>query len=98
MPTALVFNPGSNSLKFEVIQCETGQHVASRAKKLASAALDSIGKQPKLSVYKGREVISEENTDAENMGRTVGAVLAWLGKDKAINEAVLAERIVHPNE
>ncbi len=50
MLTALVFNPGSNSLKFEVIECQMGQAIASEAKKLASAGLDDIGKTPKLSV------------------------------------------------
>jgi acetate kinase len=96
MLTALIFNPGSNSLKFEVIQCEAGQHVASEAKKLASAALDGIGKQPKLLFYNGREVISEENSEARDMREAVSAALAWLRKGKLLERlAFIGIRVVH---
>ena len=72
MFTALVFNPGSNSLKFELIEGDFVQKIASKANKLASATLDDIGKEPKLSVYQGRKISSEESSKAQNMREAVG--------------------------
>jgi acetate kinase len=83
MAIALVFNPGSNSLKFELLELEPGQRVASDAKKIASAAVDDIGKQPKLSVYNGREVTQQEVCEATDMPAAVRVAIAWLGKDRA---------------
>ena len=78
MFTALVFNPGSNSLKFELIECDPAQQIASQAKKLASATLDDIGKQPKLSVNHDREVVSKEDAQAKDMAEAVTAALEFL--------------------
>ena len=82
MAIALVFNPGSNSLKFELIELADDQRVASQAKKLASAALDGIGKETKLSVYDGRNVVSEQDAEAKDMTAGVGAALGWLKEQK----------------
>ena len=83
MATALVFNPGSNSLKFELIDCAVGQSVASLGKKLASASLDRVGKQAKLSMMQGREVAFEESVEAHSMGEAVCVALSWLrGQEK----------------
>lgn len=100
MPTALVFNPGSNSLKFEVIQCEGGQQIASHAKKLASASVDDIGKQTKLLVYHGREVVSADAKQVRDMREAVAAALAWLQRDDALRRvlehlAFIGIRVVH---
>ena len=100
MSIALVFNPGSNSLKFEVIECEATQEVASQAKKLASAALDGIGRQAKLLVYQGRELVSQESSCATNTIQAVTAALDWLRRDRAMRQALqgltfVAVRVVH---
>ena len=104
MSIALVFNPGSNSLKFELIETVDGQKVASEAKKVASAALDGIGKRTKLSVYDvsgtGRDVASEEDTDGKDMGAAVLAALKWLRGQKQLAKTVSAiefigVRVVH---
>jgi len=97
---ALVFNPASNSLKFELIELAEGQRVASQATKLASAALDGIGEQTKLSVYKGREVISEQGADARDMVAAVRAALGWLHGRKELNGKfgqlkLVGVRVVH---
>ena len=100
MLTALVFNPGSNSLKFEVIECERRQQIASDACKLASAALDGIGKQPKLSVSQGPKSVSDEDVQARDMHEAVTAAIAWLRRDDALRNALerlafVAIRVVH---
>lgn len=78
MAVALVFNPGSNSLKFEAVEVDPHQKLASAATKLASAAIDDIGKGGKLSVYKGREVVTSEPADAPDMAAAASAALRWL--------------------
>ncbi len=100
MALALVFNPGSNSLKFELIEFSDDQQIASEAVKLASAALDGIGNQTKLSAYEGRTVIAEQNTEAPDMTAAVRVALTWLqnqqevaGKLKEIN--FVGVRVVH---
>lgn len=100
MALALVFNPGSNSLKFELIETMPAQKIASQAQKLASAAIDNIGKQPKLSVYKGRETVGEQDTDAADMAEAVRAALRWLHgqpdpKDALGSLDLIGVRVVH---
>ena len=100
MAVALVFNPGSNSLKFELVELQAGQAVASQATKLTSAALDDIGKKSKLSVYEGREVTSEQELEAKDMTSAVHAALDWLRQQKDLGEKLrqadfTGVRVVH---
>lgn len=100
MPIALVFNPGSNSLKFEVIQCEPSQEVASQAKKLASAVLDGIGKHTKLLVYQEGKIVSQESSPVGDMSQAVSAALEWMHGDDALRQVLqhltlIAIRVVH---
>ncbi len=100
MALALVFNPGSNSLKFELIELQVGQLVASEAKKLTSASLDDIGKETKLSVFNGREKMGEEDADAKDMTAATRAALEWLRKQDDLKDALDAltfagVRVVH---
>ncbi len=100
MPTALVFNPGSNSLKFELIELLPGQKIASDAHMLASAVLDGIGKDTELLIYKGRQVVGSQNCAAPDMAAAVSTALGWLrGQDElksAIDSlAFSAVRVVH---
>ncbi len=78
MATALVFNPGSNSLKFELIELAPRQRIASQARMLASAVLDGIGKGTELLVYHGREITSRQPCEAVDMGAAVTQALQWL--------------------
>ena len=77
MPTALVFNPGSNSLKLEMIEYRIDQRTASAGRKLLSVAVDSVGKNPRLLVFDGREVASEEDIEASSMQEAVSAALEY---------------------
>ena len=109
MTTALVFNPGSNSLKFELIELAPTQHFASEARKLASASLDNIGKQQtRLSVYHGRETASQHDAEAHDaeardMTAAATAALAWLRQQQdlaaTLDHLTLAGvRVVHGGE
>ena len=103
MAVALVFNPGSNSLKFELVELQSKQRAASDAVKIASAAIDDIGKQPQLSVYDGRNVISHESCEAADMPTSVRAAIAWLRKDEKASKKVAeltfcGVRVVHGGE
>ena len=100
MTTALVFNPGSNSLKFDFVELAADQRIASQATKLASAALDNIGGATTLSVYNERAVISEEKADARDMTAAVHAALGWLRSQPALQArleqvTLLGVRVVH---
>lgn len=78
MVTALAFNPGSHSLKFELLQMKPDQTLASQATKVASAAVDSIADRPKLLVFNGRTVGSEHEVEAADMASAVRLALQWL--------------------
>jgi acetate kinase len=96
----MAFNPGSNSLKFELVEIAEKQSVASQGKKLASASIDNIGKNAKLSTYDGRNVISEREVEAANMGAGVRVALDWLHEQTALGDAMqnltlLGIRVVH---
>ncbi len=75
MAVALALNPGSNSLKFDLVELDGGTEVAAEATKLASATLDDIGKKSKLLVYDGRNVTSEHDVEANDMKRAVSVAL-----------------------
>ena len=101
MAIALVFNPGSNSLKFELIELLDGQVVASLATKLVSGSLDDIGKkEPKLSLRKGSEPAASKSVDAGDMAAAVRAGLDSLREQEDLAERLerldfVAVRVVH---
>lgn len=100
MARALVFNPGSNSLKFELIEIAPGQHIASEAVKLASAGIDDIGKRPALSVYQGPNLARKEPSDAPDMPAAATAALRWLRSQPELAPhldglAFVGVRVVH---
>jgi acetate kinase len=49
---ALVLNPGGNSLKVEIVECNERQAAFEGIERL-SAAIEGIGSEPKLSGYHG---------------------------------------------
>ena len=100
MAYALAFNPGSNSLKFELVEVRQGASRASELLKLASASIDDIGKKPKLTVYEGRKAAEQHEVEAGDMQAAVRAVMDWLRGDRrhaaALGEmAFAAVRVVH---
>lgn len=100
MPFALALNPGSNSLKFELV--ELGERVGSAAdlSQRASASIDDIGKQPHLSVFDGRTLRGKQACSAANMGEAVRAALTFLRADEHLAQglrelAFAVVRVVH---
>lgn len=100
MAYALALNPGSNSLKFELVEIRPEAAAASELPMLASATLDDIGKEPKLSVFEGRKVVAREACEAADMQAAVGAAVRWLREQEGLRAAVrelafVAVRVVH---
>ena len=75
---ALVFNPGSNSLKAGIVCCQSGQQTALDGTKLVEVILEGIGKQAKLSVYRGKKIAHSEPVDAPDFEGAGTAILRWL--------------------
>lgn len=101
MPNALVFNPGSHSLKFELIETLPGQKFASQGVKLASAMIEGIGEAAKLQVFRGYDVIGEESCEAADMAHGARVALRWLRSQQLETRPLLdqvefvAVRVVH---
>ena len=74
----LVMNPGGNSLKVEVVSCSPTQQFASQGKKLVSVFLEGIGKEPSLSVLRGKETTHTEPMQAKDYGEAATSIFSWL--------------------
>jgi acetate kinase len=104
MPVALAFNPGSASLKFDLIELAPGQTIASEGRKLLSASIEGIGKDPKLLVFEGRKIAHEESCDSSDMKTGASFALDWLrtrslGQKGTLDNLLLAGvRVVHGGE
>ncbi len=95
MPAALVLNPGSNSLKFEVVDLEPRQSSAFEGKARVSAMLDDIGKGAKLRMEgEGGE---GEPRDAADMAEATRVALGWLRENGHLPDdlAFAGVRVVH---
>ncbi len=76
----LVFNPGGNSLKAEIVQVKPGQTHAYGGNYLASVSIEGIGNQPELLRYQGKEVVAREPVDAADYKAAAQALLNWFGR------------------
>lgn len=74
----LVFNPGGNSLKAELIVCEPHQQHAYEGTKLVSVIIEGIGKDPKLSKYQGRKIVAAEPVAASDFAQAAESFFRWL--------------------
>ncbi len=100
MKRALVFNPGSNSLKFELVECAEGQAVAGDATKLVSATLEDFGKDARFTASRGHEVEKSERCEVGDMKAATGFAVKWLREQGAVGDALndlslLGVRVVH---
>lgn len=96
----LVFNPGGNSLKIEVIACGLDQRYAFEAGKLISVSIEGIGKEPKLSRLEGKKSIQSESIEAEDYASATERFLKWyeaIGNDLPNLTQIdrIAVRVVH---
>jgi acetate kinase len=72
----LVFNPGSSSLKFEVIAAEEPAPHLVRGRKLLSGVIEPIGGPAKLFYFDGRKAVPQEDVPAPDHGRAAELVLS----------------------
>lgn len=72
----LVVNPGGNSLKVEIVACEPSQRHPWDGKKLASVAIEGIGKSARLMVYEGKKVQRTERIRAADLAQAVDSLVA----------------------
>lgn len=105
--TCLIFNPGSASLKFELIETgpglpsTTGQAIASDGHKLLSASIEGIGKEASLLVFHGREIARRESCEIPDISVAAAAALEWLRRNRAADHPALENltfagvRVVH---
>jgi acetate kinase len=94
----LVMNPGGNSLKVELVSCSPAQQFAFEGSKLLSVTVEGIGKDPRLSVLQGKEVIHSEAMEAKDYGAAAANILSWLEKEKHIGGSdieCVGLRVVH---
>ena len=75
MPIVLAFNPGSNSLKFDIVEVSAAQRYASEGKKLLSGVIDDIGKRTELKLTQGGKTVASEAVDARDFSGATERVL-----------------------
>lgn len=74
----LVLNPGGNSLKAEIVECNPSQRHAFDGKKLISVGIEGIGKGPTLSKYHGKKIVHTEPIVASDYGQAAESLFSWL--------------------
>jgi acetate kinase len=90
----LVFNPGSNSLKFEVVIAEP--HVL-RGEKLISGVVEPIGGPAGLFLFDQRKSVPQSAVSAPDHRRAAEAALDWIDA-RGTSVDVAAHRVVHGGE
>lgn len=78
MSLVLSLNPGSASLKFELIGVQAAQTIASQGRKLLSASVEGIGKQPHLLIYHDGKVSQTHPCPAHDMRSAAACALDLL--------------------
>ena len=94
----LVMNPGGNSLKVEIVSCSPTQQFASQGKKLVSVILEGIGKEPSLSVLRGKETTHTEPMQAKDYGEAATSIFSWLEEKQHLDHPDIERigvRVVH---
>ncbi len=87
----LVFNPGGNSLKAEIVSCQASQRYAFEGTERVSVIVEGIGKEPTLARFRGKEQEPGEAIEAENYAQAARTILRWL-------EEHAGREIPHPND
>lgn len=82
----LVFNPGSNSLKAGIVYCNTAARSASENTRLIEIIVEGIGKDPKLSVYQGKEIAHSEPIPAKDFEEAAASILNWFDSRAKVAE------------
>jgi hypothetical protein len=72
----LVFNPGSGSLKFELISSEPPIGDAVRGRKIVRGIVEPIWDGAQLSLFERQPTIAEEPVSVRDYGEAAAAILA----------------------
>lgn len=98
MPVALAFNPGSASLKFEIIELRSEQAVASESEKVIAASIEGIGRNARLLVFKNRSIAQTQPCEVPDMHYGTSFAIRWLHEhaEKLMSDlAFVGVRVVH---
>ena len=76
----LVFNPGGNSLKAEIVSCDARQRYAFEGTQRISVIVEGIGKQPKLARFRGKEQEPGEAIEAKSYAQAAESILRWFAE------------------
>jgi acetate kinase len=95
MPLVLSFNPGSNSLKFELVETRSGQTRASEGKSIASGTIDDVGKDTAISIKQGSETLYETKLAAGDFEEAATRALQALNGLTLPRPDLAAVRVVH---
>jgi acetate kinase len=106
MAIILVLNPGSNSLKADVVEVRAEQRFGCESLTRTSAMVENIGKnkQATFSRMRGRETAESHDVDATSFTYATGELLDWLRKHAGEHGAnyedvaLAAVRVVHGGE
>ncbi|HEX4770476.1 MAG TPA: acetate/propionate family kinase [Bryobacteraceae bacterium] len=102
----LAFNPGSNSLKFEIVASESTDRNVVRGKKLLSGVVEPIGPDAKFTLLDGRKKRSSEEFPVADYGNAARKVLdritSGIASENGIGSAsdidIIGHRVVHGGE
>ena len=98
MPTVLCFNPGSNSLKFDLVEIVPDASRAGEGRRLLSGMIDNIDKESSIEITQGEEKIASKKVEAGDFGAGVSAVLdelSQVAKAELSKLDLVAVRVVH---
>jgi acetate kinase len=93
-----VINPGGNSLKAEVVSCESAEESASDAHYLKSVIVEGIGKEGRLSEYNGKAIARSEPIEAPDYNTAAASIFKWLEShlSRPVSEyQLIGVRVVH---
>jgi acetate kinase len=98
MPVILCFNPGSNSLKFDIVDVAKDATRAGEGSRLLTGVIDDIGKKTSIEITRGEDKALSRKTGAEDFGSATALVLDSLSEaspDELAKVEMVAVRVVH---
>lgn len=95
MPTVLCFNPGSNSLKFDLVETIHAQERASQGRRLLTGNLENIGEETHIEVREGNKKLADEKLPAGDFAAGTLAALRTIDRLNLAKPDLAAVRVVH---
>lgn len=98
MPTVLCFNPGSNSIKFDIIRVHSNALRADEGERLLTGTIDDIGKQTSIAIFRGEEKVLAKELESSDVGQATETIFDSLCEAAARELAEIegiAVRVVH---